>query len=58
MDYALIISLGLYFAYAVMAARSPRQDRRTLRIIIALLVAIAFYTVLKYVFIACGIQPR
>ena len=57
MDYALIISLALYFAYGFTFIR-PRREGRTAHVIIALLVAIAFYTALKLAFVAAGIQPR
>ena len=56
MDYALFISLALYVAYVVMVARSPRPNGKA--VMIALLVAIALYAALKYVFIRFDIQPR
>ena len=57
-DYALLIALALYGAYIFRVAKAPRQDRRALRVIVALVVAIIGYTVLKQVFIAWGIQAR
>jgi hypothetical protein len=55
-DYALFISLALYGAYTAFAERSPDKEGRWRRLIISLLMGILFYTVLKFVFIAAGIQ--
>ena len=57
-DYALFITLGLFGLYAVSVVMTPREERSWVRTIIALLVAILFYTALKYAFIETGIQPR
>lgn len=58
MDYALFISLALYAAYIFIArSRSPRPEGWW-AVIVPLLVAILFYTALKYAFIEAGIQPR
>ena len=43
-------------AYTAFAERSPDKEGRWRRLIISLLMAILFYTVLKFVFIAAGIQ--
>ena len=56
-DYALFISLALYGVYAVAMARQPREERTMARTTIALLAAVAFYTLLKYAFVRYGIQP-
>ena len=56
-DYALFISLALYGLYVFMSRRSPRPEGWW-GVAVPLMVAILLYTVLKYVFIAAGIQPR
>jgi hypothetical protein len=57
MAYALFISLGLYGAYVLAVAMSPRRSGKA-PIIIALLVAILTYTALKVIFIRFGIQSQ
>jgi hypothetical protein len=58
MDYALAISLAMYCLYVfIIRSRSPRREGWAAAII-PLLVAIIFYTALKYAFIETGIQPR
>jgi hypothetical protein len=58
MDYALAISLAMYCLYVFIArSRSPRREGWAAAIL-PLLVAINFYTALKYAFIETGIQPR
>jgi hypothetical protein len=56
-DYALIVSLALYGWYIFTLIRS-RPGKRAIHVIAALVIAVFFYTALKQVFIAVGIQPR
>ena len=57
-DYALFITLGLFGLYAVSVVMTPREERSWVRTIIAVLVAILFYTVLKHALTTFGFQPR
>lgn len=56
MDYALFIALALYGAYTGFFETAPHKDGRWWRVLKSLLVATLFYTVLRFVFIAAGIQ--
>ena len=57
-DYALFTTLGLFGLYAVSVVMTPREERSWVRTIIALLVAILFYTVSKHALKTFGFQPR
>lgn len=56
MDYALIISLALYGVCVFMALESLRAAGWW-GVSVPLVVAVLFYTALKYAFINAGIQP-
>jgi hypothetical protein len=56
MDYALIVSLALYGASVFLALESLREAGWW-GVSVPLVVAVLFYTALKYAFVNAGIQP-